>query len=155
MDAIFIVRQIMEKAREHNVPIHFNFIDFKAAFDTVWREALWRMLKVVGVSGKVVNIIRSLYRDTECAFVVDGCTSEWFRVGVRVRQGCLLSPAPVQCVPWSLLWESWGHWMERSPTMQRWQWTYSMRMIPPCYLLCSENWRLPLRNWRWPAEDGV
>ena len=34
----------VEKAREHNVPIHFNFIDFKAAFDTVCREALWRML---------------------------------------------------------------------------------------------------------------
>ena len=81
----------MEKAREHNVPIHFNFIDVKAAFDTVWREALWRMLEVVGVGGKVLNIIR--HGDTECAVVVDGCTSEWFRVGIGVRQGCLLSPA--------------------------------------------------------------
>ena len=27
-DAIFIARQIIEKAREHQVPIHFHFIDF-------------------------------------------------------------------------------------------------------------------------------
>ena len=36
----FIVRQILEKARKHNVAVHFNFVDFKAAFDTVWRKAL-------------------------------------------------------------------------------------------------------------------
>ena len=39
VDAIFIVRQVIEKAQEHRVPLHFNFVDFKAAFDTVWRKA--------------------------------------------------------------------------------------------------------------------
>jgi len=35
VDAIFIIRQIIEKARENKIPIHFHFIDFKAALDTV------------------------------------------------------------------------------------------------------------------------
>ena len=48
VDAIFIVRQILEKAKEKKVPIHFHFIDFHAAFDTVWRSALWKMLKYIG-----------------------------------------------------------------------------------------------------------
>jgi len=39
-DAIFIVRQIIEKEKERKVNIHFNFIDFKAVFDTIWRKAL-------------------------------------------------------------------------------------------------------------------
>ena len=39
-DAIFVVRQLMEKAREHKIPLHFKFIDFKSAFDTIWRNAL-------------------------------------------------------------------------------------------------------------------
>ena len=34
-DAIFVIRQLMEKAREHKIPLHFNFIDFKSAFDTI------------------------------------------------------------------------------------------------------------------------
>ena len=33
-------RQIIEKTNEHKVPLHFNFIDSKAAFDTIWRKAL-------------------------------------------------------------------------------------------------------------------
>ena len=36
VDAIFIARQIMEKAREKGIKLHFNFIDFKSAFDTIW-----------------------------------------------------------------------------------------------------------------------
>ena len=32
VDAIFIVQQIMEKANDHQVPRHLNFVDFKAAF---------------------------------------------------------------------------------------------------------------------------
>ena len=52
VDVIFIVRQIIEKAREHQVPLHFNFIDFKSAFDTVWRKALWRMMIAIGVDTK-------------------------------------------------------------------------------------------------------
>ena len=42
VDAVFIIRQVIEKEKEHNVPLHFNFVDFKAAFDTVWRKACGR-----------------------------------------------------------------------------------------------------------------
>lgn len=40
VDAIFIVRQIMEKAKGKDVKLHFNFVDFKSAFDTIWRKSL-------------------------------------------------------------------------------------------------------------------
>jgi len=35
VDAIYVVRQIMQTAKERNVDHHLHFIDFKAAFDTV------------------------------------------------------------------------------------------------------------------------
>ncbi len=92
VDAIFIVRQIIEKAREHQVPLHFNFVDFKAAFDTVWRKALWKMMIAIGIDPKIVRIIESLYNDTECAVVIDGQLTQWFAVKIGLRQGCLLSP---------------------------------------------------------------
>ena len=91
-DAIFIARQVIEKAREHKVPLHFNFIDFRAAFDTVWRKALWKMMRKIGISTKIVNIVENLYENTECAVVINGQLTEWFSVEVGVRQGCLLSP---------------------------------------------------------------
>lgn len=91
-DAIFVARQIMEKAKEHNVPIHFNFIDFKAAFDTVWREALWKFMNSVGVSKRIIDIIKKMYHNTQCAVMIGGTMTEWFGVEVGVRQGCILSP---------------------------------------------------------------
>ena len=91
-DAIFIMRQIMEKARERNIDMHYNFIDFKAAFDTIWREALWKMLKSIGIHSKIVDVIKSMYDNSECALTIDGNLTSWFKVNVGVRQGCLLSP---------------------------------------------------------------
>ena len=92
VDAIFIVRQLIENANEHKVPLHFNFIDFKAAFDTIWRKALWKMMLAIGVDPTVVYLIEEMYKTTECAVTINGQLTEWFEVNVGVRQGCLLSP---------------------------------------------------------------
>jgi len=46
----YILRQLMV-AKEREVNLHHNFVDFKSTFDTVWREALedaqihWYQLK--------------------------------------------------------------------------------------------------------------
>ena len=66
VDAIFIVRQIMEKACEKKIPLYFHFIDFKAAFDTILRKALWKVLKSIGVSSKIGNILTYMYTNTDC-----------------------------------------------------------------------------------------
>jgi hypothetical protein len=92
VDAIFIVRQIIEKAKEKKIPLHFHFIDFKAAFDTVWRTALWKMLKVIGIEHRIVNILKYMYDHTQCSVMIDGKLTQWFQVLVGVRQGCILSP---------------------------------------------------------------
>ena len=54
--AIFIVRQITEKANERQVPLHFNCVDFRAAFDTILRGALWKTLRSVMVNPKVTSL---------------------------------------------------------------------------------------------------
>ena len=60
VDAIFIVRQIIEKAKERKVNLHFNFIDFKSAFDTISRKALWKMLAHIGIDKKIIKILERL-----------------------------------------------------------------------------------------------
>ena len=58
IDAIFIISQIIEKARENQVPLHIHFIDFNAAFDTIWRKALWKIMIQIGITQKYVSIIK-------------------------------------------------------------------------------------------------
>ncbi len=92
VDAIFVVRQIIEKAKEHNVSLHFNFIVFKSAFDTIWREALWKIMLHIGIPQKVVSIIKNIYDDTKCVVQIGGQLTDTFPVKVGVRQGCIMSP---------------------------------------------------------------
>ena len=88
VDAIFIVWQIIEKEKEYQVPLHFNFIDFKASFDTIWRKGLWKMLLAFDVEPKIVWIVEEINSNTGCSIVI----CEWFEAQVNLRQGCLLSP---------------------------------------------------------------
>ena len=66
----------MKKANGKNTKESFHFIGFKAAFDTVWRKALWKMLRSIGVDQNIVNIIEDMYDRTECAIQIDGKLTE-------------------------------------------------------------------------------
>nr|KAG5707958.1 hypothetical protein BaRGS_025096 [Batillaria attramentaria] len=66
--------------------------DCEKAFDSVDREALWKLLRHYGVPGKIISLIRCTYQDMSCGIAHAGQLSESFEVKTGVRQGCLLSP---------------------------------------------------------------
>ncbi|PIK45503.1 hypothetical protein BSL78_17631 [Apostichopus japonicus] len=74
------------------IQLHWNFVDFKAAFDTIWGEVLWKCLCSIGVDPKLVDLIARMYEKIKCSVMVNGKITKWFEVQVGVRQGCLLSP---------------------------------------------------------------
>ena len=43
-DAIFMMQQIIEKRKEHNLPLFLLFIDYEKACDNVNRDNLWEMM---------------------------------------------------------------------------------------------------------------
>ena len=68
------------------------FIDFSKAYDRVNRDLLWHKLSVLGVNGKMLNSVKSLYEHVQCTVRVNGCYSDWFDVHAGLKQGCVLSP---------------------------------------------------------------
>jgi hypothetical protein len=48
-DHIFCIRQIHEKKPEYNEAMHQHFIDFKKAYDSVRREALFNIITEFGI----------------------------------------------------------------------------------------------------------
>jgi hypothetical protein len=82
----------MEQARDRKVRLYLCFIDLKAAYDTVWRNELWRIVKEYGVSSKLCRLLKALYADTQAAVRVEGELTDWFEVKTGLRQGCPLSP---------------------------------------------------------------
>ena len=47
-DMIFGARQMQKKSKDSNQPLNMAFIDLVKAFDSVNREALWRILELDG-----------------------------------------------------------------------------------------------------------
>lgn len=91
-EAIFSVRQIQEKSREQSQNLYLCFVDLEKAFDSVPREALWKILEKVGCTEKFVRLIRLLHDDMECCVSVNGEQTGFFPVSCGVKQGCVLAP---------------------------------------------------------------
>ena len=68
------------------------FIDFSKAYDRIARGELWKSLETMGVSGKFLSFLQSLYAGTSCWVKVGDRQSEVLNVNVGLRQGCVLSP---------------------------------------------------------------
>ena len=68
------------------------FIDFKCAFDNVWRVGLWKNFLDCNLNGKCFNLIKNMYSYIKSCVSVNGSISEYFSSTVGVRQGGNISP---------------------------------------------------------------
>ena len=68
------------------------FLDVSKAYDTVWREGLWKKMQRYRVEEKFVSICRGLCKGIEASVVLEGEQSRWFPVETGLCQGCPLSP---------------------------------------------------------------
>src|SRR5678815_903761 len=67
-------------------------MDLQQAYDRINREALWQVLVIYGVGGRLLNGIKSMYGDSEACLRINGVESDWFNINSRVRQGFVMSP---------------------------------------------------------------
>jgi hypothetical protein len=68
------------------------FIDLKKAYDSVWREGLFRKMEQEGVPVKLVRLVRVWYQGVNVKVRVNEVLSSSFETKVGVRQGDTLSP---------------------------------------------------------------
>ena len=55
-DQILILRGVCELRRREKKGTYLAFLDVSKAYDTVWREGLWRKMKQYGIEGKFIQI---------------------------------------------------------------------------------------------------
>nr|VZI06817.1 unnamed protein product [Spirometra erinaceieuropaei] len=91
-DQIFILRRILESRHSYQQSTAVCFVDFAAAFDSVHRESLWRIMALGGVPAKIIVMIKAYYRSTTARVLVRNNLSQPFGIRSGVRQGCILSP---------------------------------------------------------------
>ena len=82
----------MEKAREFQKNIYFCCIDYAKAFDCVDDNKLWKILQEMGIPDHLTCLLRNLYTGQEATARTGHGTTDWFQIGKKVPQGCILSP---------------------------------------------------------------
>jgi len=45
-------------------------------------------MRSYGIPSKIISMVKALYDDFECALVDGQNTTEWFKIGTGVKQGC-------------------------------------------------------------------
>ena len=92
VDMIFVARQLVEKAREHNQSLYMLFVDLRKAYDFVPRQALWKVLEKCGVPPKLLSLVKSCHEGMRAKVRVGSTTTEEFEVRNGLRQGFTLAP---------------------------------------------------------------
>ena len=72
--------------------VYVAFVDYKKAFDTVNREALWDVLQKLKKSSKMIRILKAMYNSVKSCVRWGANLSPFFECPQGVKQGCLLSP---------------------------------------------------------------
>ena len=80
------------KKQEFQKNIYFCFIDYAKAFDCVYHNKLWEILKEMGLLDHLTCLLRNLYAGQEATVRTEHGTTDWFQIGKGVCQGCILSP---------------------------------------------------------------
>ena len=72
--------------------IYFYLIDYAKAFDCVDHKKLWKILKEMGIPDLLTCLLRNLHAGQEAKVRTGHGTTDWFQIGKRICQGCILSP---------------------------------------------------------------
>ena len=72
---MFILSQIIDNVLK---------TDLRKAYDSVWREGLWRVFEESGLNSKLVNIIKRLYKGHRSRVVtIGGLTDLYCTIGMK------------------------------------------------------------------------
>ena len=92
IDQLHSLRLIIHNSLEYNVPLYINFIDFKAAFDSIHRGFIWKAFEHYGLPRKYIRIIQAFFDSTVSAVRVNGELTVWFVVKSGTGQGDIQGP---------------------------------------------------------------
>ena len=91
-DHIFVLYAIIDLFLSMKKRLYCIFIDYEKAFDLVNRSFLWQKMLNSGVNGKVLHIVKDMYKKAKSCVQWNCEMSDYFSCSAGVRQGENLSP---------------------------------------------------------------
>ena len=91
-DHILTLQTITNKYKKLKKPVYAVFVDFRKAFDSVSREALFLKLNKLGIGGKLFETLNHMYNNSTGQIKLSGHLSKKFPINKGTEQGHPLSP---------------------------------------------------------------
>ena len=92
LEHIYSLYSVINRRKQQRKSTFVCFVDAKKAFDTVQRDCLWFKLIALGIDGKILKAVQSLYENVNCAIRINDYLTPFIEVRQGVKQGCKLSP---------------------------------------------------------------
>ena len=125
------------KKEEFQENIYFCFIDYAKAFDCVDHNELWKILQEMGIPDHLTCLLRNLYAGQEATVRTGHGITDWFKIGKRVHQGCILSPCLFNLYAEDIMWNAGLKLESRLPGEILI--TSDMQMTPPLWQKVKKN----------------
>ena len=78
------IHWIIKKAKKFQKNIHFCFIDYAKAFDSIGHNKMWKILKIMRIPDHFTCLLRNLYASQGATVRTGHGTTEWFQIGKGV-----------------------------------------------------------------------
>ena len=92
IDQIYALRTIIHNCLEFNIPMCINFVDFKAAFESIRRDFIWTSMRHYWLPQKYIRIFQAFFNGTMSAARVNGELTDWFIVNSGTGRGDIQGP---------------------------------------------------------------
>ena len=92
IEAIFLIRHVMERYREQKKDLHMIFIDLEKAYDKIPRNVMWWALDMHKVPTKYVALIKDMYNNVMTRVRTSDGDTDDFPIKIGLHQGSALSP---------------------------------------------------------------
>ncbi|CAI5947286.1 unnamed protein product [Closterium sp. NIES-65] len=90
-DAVGLVADVIDAARNGNEDWYMLLVDFKKAFDLVSRNFILEVMEKMGFPARYVGWVRGLHMNTRTNLLINGWLGDAVEVVSGVRQGCPLA----------------------------------------------------------------
>ena len=97
IDHLYSLMNMVKEKIDKKEPVYACYVDFKKAFDLVDRDLLLVRLNEMGIKGRLLVSIQSLYKEMTSSICLNGMLTDWFGIKYGVKQGDNLSPSFFSC----------------------------------------------------------
>ena len=91
-DHVLTLKTLIDKYLNRNQDLYICFVDFRKAYDSIWRKYLFHKLCTYGIHRNFISLLEDMYMKSKLSIRLLSGTTNFFPASTGLKQGCNLTP---------------------------------------------------------------